>query len=267
MNKSRSTAVIMIIVLGVMAIMGVMLSLPVETYAHPAYGFTPQPPPSDDDDDDDGSVPPDKGQTPVDYVYVQLGQCDLECLEQFAALENGFDGPLLAYAATGNDSMPLLDFPAASASPPEIIVPVRLVHEGSGWIAEGELSTQQATRVSVPYPGRWDVLMIGNPRFNTAEAVDVTGTNLASLQDNGPDNPLPLGQVDANTGSPQMISCPILCVIEPEPEEAPLYLPETGHAFGSSPLAALLAFGLIFMGAGLLAFTVIRIQTRSHNAN
>ncbi len=109
----------------------------------------------------------------------------------------------------------------------------------------------------VPYPGQWEVYLTGQPRFITAEAVNVTGTNLAELQAQVATDPVSLGIVEANTPETQLIRCPIQCVVEP-PEEV-FYLPETGGAFEITPKMALAITGLALFIMGLFVWMVVKL--------
>lgn len=232
--KALIPFIVALLLIGVLATF--QLHLPVDVQAGPLPGFTPDP--GDDGDDDDGndvSPPPpddDSGTTPTDYVLVRVDQCDLACSgqSQNASAEQSQFEPL-AYHIDDAPIAPILLPLAASAVDFEIIVPVRMVHEGSGFIAVGDLSTQRSTHISVPYAGEWEVFLTDAPRFMTAEAVEITGTNLAQLEQALSDGPVSMGVVEANTAETQLIKCPIECVIETPPpasDESPTVLPQTG---------------------------------------
>ena len=215
-------------------IVAVNVNTPPAVRAAPLPGFTPDPgDDGGDGDDGDGDVTAapstaDEGRAPTDYVLVRLDQCDMTC----RANANASTYEPLAYRPDDRSITPLL-IPIAEANPTfEIIAPVRMVHDGSGFIAVGDLSTQHDTRISVPYPGKWEVFLSGEPRFMTAAAVDVTGTNLAQVAAALSEGPVSMGVVDANTTSSQLVKCPIECVIDaPVPtNNEPPALPETGGA-------------------------------------
>ena len=258
MNNIKSIFLIFPATIMLVTIIGFSFAVPADTHAHPAYGFTPTPRPPDEDDDDNSSSPPAPGEeeTLIDYVLVQLDQCDLECSEDFAQADH-IVYPLLASAASDDLALPFSVNTAESVPAPEIQVPVRLIHQGSGWIADETLSTQRGNRIMVPYPGRWEVFMTGQPRFITADAVNATGTNLVELQAQVADNPVSLGVVEANTAETQMIKCPIQCVVEP-PEEV-FYLPETGAANSMSPQVALAITSLALIVMSLFVWAVIKL--------
>ena len=260
MNNIKSIFLIFLGAILLVTIVGFSFAVPVDTHAHPAYGFTPTPRPPDGgggggDDGDPAPAPPE--ETLTDYVLVQLDQCNLECAAGFTGAEH-IVYPLLASAASNELSLPLSVNSAASVPAPEIQVPVQMVHQGSGWIAEETLSTQHSNRIMVPYPGQWEVLMTGQPRFITADAVNATGTNLAELQAQVANNPVSLGVVETNTAETQMVKCPIQCVVVPPPEEI-FYLPETGAVISMSPIVALAIAGLALLGMGLLVWAVIKL--------
>jgi hypothetical protein len=152
---------------------------------------------------------------------------------------------------------------------PELLLPVQLVHDGSAFIVEGELSDLKATRFAVPYPGRWQVWLTGNPRFMTTQAVDVSGSNLANLQTQLAHGPVSLGSVEANTPEPQLVKCPLACVLpEPPPVEAPPNLPETGADRSNElSLAGVLFIGGLEMALlGLTLWAIIRYRGKETQA-
>jgi hypothetical protein len=89
----------------------------------------------------------------------------------------------------------------------------------------------------------------------TAEAIDVTGTNLPQLALEVSSGPISLGAVEANVVEVQTVKCPLACVIETPPaiEEVP-YLPETGSNFSHSPITSVV--GLLVI-SGLVVYAVI----------
>jgi hypothetical protein len=250
---------IIFFLLGFCLVMGlaiVNLSLPAAVQAGPLAGFTPSPGDNGDGDNDNDDPPPvdegegEPGRTPTDYVMIQLEQCDRVCAAGPAGSEVAYQP--LAHSSHDQAGLPPL-LPLAEAAPVEVQAPVRLVHEGSGFITEGTLSTLHSSRLMVPYPGRWEVFMTGQPQFMTAETVDVSGTNLADLQSVLANGPVSLGQVEANTAEPQWVKCPITCVIEPPavapPNDSPHTLPETG---GEQPEPA---FDLLFALIGVFVLS------------
>ncbi|MCB9079857.1 MAG: hypothetical protein H6631_19810 [Anaerolineaceae bacterium] len=221
-----------LISLGLLAfIVAVNVNTPPAVQAAPLAGFTPDPGDGGGDGDDGGDVThapstADEGRAPTDYVLVRLDQCDMAC----SANASTSTYEPLAYRPDDQSITPLL-IPIAEANPTfEIIAPVRMVHDGSGFIAVGDLSTQHDTRISVPYPGQWEVFLSGEPRFMTAAAIDVSGTNLAQVTVALSEGPVSMGVVEANTMATQLVKCPIACVIDtPAPTTAaPPALPETG---------------------------------------
>lgn len=232
----------------VFAIFAVNLHLPAVAQARPLPGFTPTPePPAPDDggdDEGDSSPPPSsRPDEPTDYVLVQMSQCDMVCLEVEAA-QGQPDETLQAHTfdTTTDTSLPV---------PFEIIVPVQLRHEGSGFITVGAISTHHSTRFAVPYPGRWTVLLAGQPQFMTPETPDASGTTLPQLQADLAAGPVPLGVVEANVDTPQMVLCPVQCLIETaQAVEDPPYLPETGESSSLLMLMALVS-GPVLVALGL----------------
>ena len=247
-----------LLLIGVLATF--QLYIPADVQAGPLPGFTPNPGDGgnddDNDDDNDASRPPDdnSGTTPTDYVLVRLDQCDLICLEQNqnASITEAQFEPL-AYHLDDASAVPIFEPLAASVVDFAIVVPVKIVHEGSGFIAVGDLSTQQSTRISVPYPGKWEVFLTDMPRFMTAEAVEITGTNLSQLEQTLSDEPISMGVVDANTSQAQLIECPIECVIETPPPAStePFVLPQTGN----NPVNTLAVWFLIVVALAILGLS------------
>lgn len=249
----------------------ISLNLPDQTQASPLAGITVTNTPSrgggGGGDDDEDPTPPPPGQPPKNYVWVKVDQCDLTCGGGSAEAD---DGPAsvpqyqLLVAANSNLPLPLLLEPAAQA--PEMLVSARLIHQGSGFIADTTLSTQHDTRVLVPYPGHWDVFLTALPQFNTAETIDTSATNLAQLQASLATNPVALGLVEANTAEPQLVRCPVECVIIPAaPEPAPPFLPQTGAAKSEtpadiSPLSTLIVGALSMASLSLMAYIILRLK-------
>jgi hypothetical protein len=247
-------------------LMAASLMFPAGTSAHPAFGFTPTPTPTGNNGRDDGdSAPPTA--TPPDYVLVRLEQCNLTCLELYSQL--GDPANLLAAAPSADpDFNPLAMLDQANITM-EVQVPVQIVHQGSGFIVDQILSDAGPTRIPVPYPGQWQVFFTGNPQLVTATAVDVSRTNLADLSASLAAGPVPVAMVEADTAEPQLIKCPVVCVIEAPPlpqPEGPPFLPETGQA-DMSPGMALLVMGASLLAMGLLAAVILwRGQATDPNA-
>lgn len=181
----RNPIVLHVLVLSLLPLLALSFSLltPTTTQAHPPLGFTNTPtstsvpdvptPTPTPDDSDDGSPPPET-------VEVALS-CSLTC---------SLDGPALT-----------------------VSFPIQIVHDGSGWIAEGTISNSGSTSFSVPYAGEWRVYMTGPPQTNYPENISFPS-----------DYPVLLGTVQANSGA-QIVDCPFTCDI---PEPVPDLLPTTG---------------------------------------
>lgn len=249
----------------------IFLQLPTEAHAGPLAGFTPTPQggnPGNDDDDDNSSSDSPADDGPPDYVLVEVDRCDLHCGGTAALSDEPSDSPLLVSVGI-SDGAPLLYTPATSPQAlPELILPVQLVHDGSGFIVEGELSDSKPTRFSVPYPGHWQVWITRNPRFITAEAIDVSGSNMADLQNQLANGPISLGLVEANTSEPQLVNCPLACVIDEPPAASPApFLPETGGllALNINYPAFLITGGLIVSLIGLMVWAICRYPSKNHN--
>jgi hypothetical protein len=243
MTQCRLFTLLMIIVLISLGLTGALFAAAADTHAHPAYGFTPTPtsqPPGDNGDDGDTDSPSDDGASPIDYVWVQIDRCDLDCLIEVEFAQAAPAAGLLDWAGVES---------AVVADPPEMLIEVDMVHQGSGWIARGTLSNQRPTRVSVPYPGRWEIFLVSNPSFVTANAIDPGGTNLPQIQADLAVAAIPLGVVDANSAAVQLVKCPVICLIEPPPEPVESQLPVTGSN------GVLLALHLIF-GAAYVSLTL-----------
>jgi hypothetical protein len=252
-NYSKIIILMGLIVFIFGTLVGTSLMFPAGTLAHPALGFTPTP--IGDRDEEDKPISPTS--TPPDYVLVRLEQCDLTCLELYSHLGNPAN--LLAAAPSADpDFHPLAMLDQANITM-EVQVPVQIVHQGSGFIVAQILSDAGSTRIPVPYPGQWQVFITGAPQLvsNLATAFDTSSTNLAELSASLAAGPIPVAMVDANTTEPQMISCPVLCVIAPTPTpEVPPFLPETGQE-NSLPISTMgpidsMATIWLTIGAGLL---------------
>jgi len=261
MNQTKLLLIIFIASFFVLSVLSVSFATPTDTYAHPAYGFTPPPPPppggGGGNDDDGGSAGSDGGGTePTDTVIVEIDRCDLSCSVEYVGaggnevLSASVDGAYLPAQNLAVSSDPLPDV--------EVLIPVQLVHQGSGFIVERTLSDSRSTTISVPYPGQWEVLMVNSPQFVTDGLMDMTGLNVVQLQADVIDDPISLGMVEANAG-PQLVRCPVECVIEAE--ESPFYLPETG----SEPTTPVFPpiIGIIFV-IGLLILPIYRIYLNKY---
>ena len=234
MFKSKMSFTLLIALPLLLMVLLAYLQMPTDVHAGPLAGFTPSPPDPPDDDDDDGSsnptgltTPDDSGSDalPPDYVYVQMDRCNLSCS---AGVAHSSDQPAFQSLAAVNadDWLGSLLAPLNDEAPAvEVLTPVQLVHDGSGWIAGAVLSDQHSSRVLVPYSGQWEVWLVGQPEIIVAETFDPSSTNLLQLQTELADGPVSLGMVEANTGQPQLIKCPLACVISTPPTE----LPQTGR--------------------------------------
>jgi hypothetical protein len=192
-----------------------------------------------------------------------MSQCDMTCVAGTAQGDQP-DYELLAYSVSDTANAPLLVPIANNIASLEVIAPVRLVHEGSGFIAEGTISTQHSTHFSVPYPGYWEVFLTGQPQLATGQIPDLSRTNLAQLQANLADEPISMGVIEANTETAQMVRCPIECVIETPPAAVPQYLPETGDD-NVSPIIFLLIIGLTLIIAGFSSRVASRAKASQEN--
>jgi LPXTG-motif cell wall-anchored protein len=258
MNRFKFMLIIFIASFFVLSVMSVSFATPTNTYAHPAFGFTPQPPPPPGGGGGGGSDDGDKpgggggGTEPTDTVIVEIDRCDLSCSVEYVdaggseVLIASVDGAYLPAQNLAVSSSPLPDV--------EVLVPVQLVHQGSGFIIDQTLSDSRSTTISVPYAGQWEVFMVNAPQFVTDDLMDMTGLNVAQLQADLANDPVSLGMVQANAG-PQLVKCPIECVLE-EQEEAPAYLPETGQDKTTSYL--LLAAGIFIVS--VLVFQRFRVR-------
>ncbi len=248
MNHIKSILVVIIVSIFVLSVIGTNLALPADTHAHPAYGFTPPapPPPPDDGGGDDGDngqddsdgddsrsggndSSDDDDEIPPDYILVELDRCDLSCSVNYERKPAGQAAPL--------------------STPAEVRVRVQLIHQGSGWIAEGIISDVGSTRISVPYPGQWEIFMMSEPEFIGATALDPTPLNLDQLRTDLLAAPISLGIVEANTAEPQLVKCPITCVIDSSPD----YLPQTGGEQSAAILIISTNVGFL-LSIGLLMF-------------
>ena len=255
MKNSKIVTLMALMIFVLVMLIGTGLIFPLRTQAHPAFGFTPTPVPTRDHGGGGGggeTKPPDT--IPPDFVLVRLDRCDLTCLEQYGQLGNPAN--LLAAGPSLDPDFNPLAMAASAVAAPEVQVPVQLVHQGSGFRVEQILSDAGATRIPVPYPGQWQVFITGNPQLVTATAFDISRTNLADFSASLAAGPIPVGLVEANTSEPQLVKCPVACVIEPTPTpqpEDPPFLPETGQAQGEIPPV----IGLFLMGVGLLTIWLL----------
>ncbi|MEW5956409.1 MAG: hypothetical protein AB1801_01700 [Chloroflexota bacterium] len=242
-----------------MAMIGINLSLPPDTHAHPPYGFTPQPPPPppppDGGGDDDGNPSDDTGggnhdnQPPSDYVIIQLERCNSSCSAGYPVTAPANDPTLLAANQTAG---PLLQNTASTGGDgisAETLARVRLVHRGSGWIAEGVISDAGGTRFALPYPGLWDVFLMTDPQLPGDGAAPLTRLNLEQLPMQVANGPVSLGTVEANIAETQWVNCPIACIIDPPPP----VLPETGTN-REDAATLFIAGGFLFGFLGLLVY-------------
>lgn len=243
-----------------LTIIGLNLTAPPETHAHPAYGFTPPPPPpppppdgggNGNDSDGDGENN-HKDKLPPDYVIVQMQSCNLKsCSIDSVAGDTGQKYELLAAAKGSEQLFPLLVPLNDNTVPVEMLAHIRLIHEGSGWIAEGTISDAKSTRFALPYPGHWEVFLLSPPEFMTVEALDMTQVNLAKLQASLAAGPVSLGIVEANAPQTRWVKCPLACVIESPPPELPVTGAETFF-----PLQLYIGALLLW----ILAFLIYRVK-------
>ncbi|HMQ54598.1 MAG TPA: hypothetical protein PKD98_21150, partial [Anaerolineae bacterium] len=176
------------------------LNLPGTVHAGPLPGFTPQPPstPSPGGNDNDR----DSGRKPKDFVYAQFELCTL-CPGGGQANEAG-----------------IVD---DAGQPYAISAPVRLVHQGSGFIVEGTLPSEGGLRLGVPYPGKYDVYLLGSPQSQTGQSynIDFGNTNLEQIQTSLNSGPVLIDSIEANTVSPYLVRCPLTCLALPTPIPTP----------------------------------------------
>jgi hypothetical protein len=252
-NRPASISIMFLALLFLFVIIGLNLINPVETQAHPEYGFTPQPPPppatptgndSDQEGDDDED---DSDQPPPHEVTVQIETCNLSCSTGMAPEDKG-GGDLLAFASTNNPLNQTAGPIGYDPVSPEMLLHVRLIHLGSGFITEGTISDAKPVSFPVPYPDNWQVFLLDPPEFVTADTVDLAGTNLETLQTNLSKGPLYLGTVQADTDEPQRLPCPLNCpTAAADFKPGPVALPESGADTPSMPV-------LPFISSGILLF-------------
>jgi hypothetical protein len=163
----------------------------------------------------------------------------------------------------GDQSSPLLKPINPPELAPELLAPVQLVHQGSGFIVEGVISNLKNTRFSLPYPGRWEVFLTAQPEIVSPQASNDSGLR-ASLAEGQWTLPASMGIVEANSSVPQSVDCPLNCV-KPPPDT----LPETGITLAqdNSLIATLIVAGLSLILIGLhfiwprgLAFLDIKLE-------
>ncbi len=274
MNHHKIRPVILFVLFFGLALIGFNLAIPADIQAHPAYGFTPTPHPPpppppdggdhDDDDDSGGSGGGNKSNDespPTDYVIVQIERCDMKnCPVSPILISSGQKYKPLALAHTADFSVPMLVPVEHAISPVEIQAQVRLVHEGSGWIAEGVISDAKSTRFTLPYPGRWQVFLAQTPQFMTAEAIDTRSLNIDQLKAQLAAGPISLGTVEANNPETQWVKCPLECVIIEEP---PAHLPQTGLV-KPFRINFLLVSGLVVTLIGLTLWAAVRYRDKEH---
>jgi hypothetical protein len=257
----------------VFTILVIHFNLPTTAQAKPLAGFTPTPvtPPDGGGGGGSGSGHDDEGgvdKLPPDYVIVQIERCNLSCGgSEITSTASAFK-PLAAIDSS-DYAFPLFTPVNRPAPATEMLAHVQLIHEGSGWIAEGVISDAKSTRFAVPYPGKWEVFLMSQPEFMTADAIDLTQSNLTELQARLTTGPVSLGSVEANTPEPQLVKCPLACVLpEPPPVEAPPNLPETGgDSSNDLSLARVLVIGGLEMALlGLILWAIIRYRGKETQA-
>lgn len=231
MRQKSTLLVIGLLLVLAMAVIG--LNLPGLVHAGPLPGFTPQPPstPSPGGGDEDG----DGGREPNDFIYAQFEICNL---------------------CPGGDAQPPGASTLESAGQPYAIsAPVRLVHQGSGFIVEGNLNSEGGLRLGVPYSGKYDVYLLGSPQSQSGQSYNINfdNTNLEQIQTSLNSGPVLIDTIESNTVDPYLVRCPLTCLVLPTPvptpqPQAPAPLPQTGverPAYGLT-LAGLL--GAITLG-------------------
>ena len=212
----RFRLLVVVTLIGFLAAMGLMT--PDQTEAGPLAGITVTP-----TSDTDSTPTPNPESTPTpdkpgggggdkEDHYVEVGlDCNLIC---------SVDGSVLTVSAD-----------------------VRLIHQGSGWIAETKASNQGSSRVTVPYGGTWEVWLISPPEISPMDGLDASAMNIPT------DLPLLLGTVVADSGR-QLVDCPANCpppVVEVVEEEAPPILPKTGSGLSLQEVMALIMVVVIIV--------------------
>lgn len=247
MNKTLPN--LFVLIAGLFLVLATVAHLfsPGEAQAKPLAGFTPTPTTPDDNGDDGGNETGDDrddDSTPTDFVIIQIDQCNLSCSAQATDPADSAQFQALASVAGDAAQAPLL---ISTAPAPELLAQVQLIHQGSGFIVEGTLSNQHSTRFSVPYPGQWQVLLVAAPQVSADENFE--------LADPAPsvDSPTPLGLVDANVLTAQLVKCPLNCVVEPPP-----VVPETLPTTGADHDTMLLTIAVLFFaGVNLLIVGIV----------
>ena len=197
----------------VLMLISLALHLPAQTQAHPALGLTPTPtltltltptatptlPPPTEPEPPTEPSPPDDEDTPPDNRVEVATSCSC----------------------------------TTEAEPLAVSAPIQLIHQGSGWIAEANLSNTESAHLPVPYPGTWDVFMTAPPQVNHPSEITMPTSY-----------PVYLGSIQANSGL-QSLSCPITCQEPPIPD----LLPQTGNKQrGSNSLSSILILsGLVLL--------------------
>jgi hypothetical protein len=137
---------------------------------------TPQPSPPDKEPRDDQ----DRNSEPTDYLIVLIDGCELTCSASF------------------------------KEQTIELLARVQMIHEGSGFIVEGVISNLKSTRFSVPYPGKWKLFLMAQPRIISARPIDDPELR-AAIAASFKGTPRLLGTVETNTSTPQFVKCPLIC--------------------------------------------------------
>ena len=250
MKYFRELLILLIATLLFVTLIGLQLQQPNTAHAGPLAGFTPTPTGGGDDDDSAVTPPtdPDGGTLPDDFVIIQIDWCDLSCsingsgrLSQSQPVYK----PLAAIAGS-SPPPPLLIFEAQAVPTAELLAPVKLIHRGSGWIAEGVLSNHKPTRFLLPYPGQWEVYLMAQAEIIATDEAEIRA--LATVPTGANDL---LGVVEANVLEPQFVKCPLNCVIE-NPPATPLELPQTGSDYEeTSPIIILIVGGVSLLIVGI----------------
>lgn len=258
MNKSRTIIPFLLCLFFIAALVVINLKLPTDAQAGPMAGFTPNPGDGGGDkgDDDDDGGGEERGRKISDIVRVRLERCDLVCLDESSQAGQSAYEPL-AYAIEDAPSVPVLVPISEAVVDYEIVVPVQLIHEGSGFISNADLSTHRDTNVGVPYPGRWEVFLTDSPRFMTTKAMDMSKTNMAEIDVDLSNGPISIGMVEANTVETQYVDCPIECLIEPEPTPTPTPTPQVVAQVEEQPLLPTTGLNISTSNVGVSAIIVV----------
>ena len=231
--RKITSKLLILMALGLFAItLAFQIYLPADAQAKPLVGFTPTPTIPDGGGGGGGGGGGDTDDNnPPGFIIIQIESCDLTC----SVAET--DSPATDAAAF------LAVIPA-----PELLAPVRLIHQGSGFIVEGTLSNQRSTRFSVPYPGQWQVVLLAPPQAATGESL-----NLAPLEPSAE-----LGLVEANVLTPQFVKCPLNCAVDPPPA-IPETLPVTGED-RSEPVSLALYFLMSGLSLAIVGVTWLLVS-------